>query len=738
MQVAIEAVQAKKRAADFATAHALAERALAAAAGDRGLLAAELCAEGAEALRRLGRWSDSAAWLERAAAALDDVADGPERTKRLRHIDVLWGLLDLARGWPDLAWDAVQRVNTRPAADRADARDAALLELNVRRALDHGPEPAFALQRAVERRFGTSHEIRLRCASIVLQQTAPAPGQLALADEWLAAARVAPGLEHNERNFARLLAIIGSLNAGDLPRAAELLAELRRANAGRPATAMLNLPALALRHALDAGVAPAELRARVAEADAAWREALATLRRQPAPSHGLGPLAALDRQRLLCELLRARLHLEPGEPGVRAALALMVDAEAAGTMARALGVVVPGVDEVLGAAGDARGGTLAYFAGPERALLFVLARGRADAFELPVRGVVLERQARALTHALQSERADPAAARSDIEAATAELARMLLPADVRARLRPWRAVAIAGLESLGYVPFELLRLDGGKRLGETHAVGYLPSLAVGTWMRRHRPPLAPAGTVQALLTACPDVAPPGAGEDRALPFTAAEQHQLTGAANGVFSLRSGRDATLAASRELLAGAAYWAVLAHGIRDDRRTDPQGVLFGDGTIAWAGEFETLPLPPYVMLGCCRAGRGRIRRGDDGRHLLHGAAMLAGARAVVTPWLDVDYRDTLQLMAAVHRGLFADGLPLDEALQQARVEAAANGDALTPFLFHVHGLGGAALAPPAPAAAGAGTAATAWLAAVLAAVGLAGAVGCARHCARRRTTH
>ncbi|MBZ0150571.1 MAG: CHAT domain-containing protein, partial [Planctomycetes bacterium] len=79
--------------------------------------------------------------------------------------------------------------------------------------------------------------------------------------------------------------------------------------------------------------------------------------------------------------------------------------------------------------------------------------------------------------------------------------------------------------------------------------------------------------------------------------------------------------------------------------------------------------------------------------------GAALIGGARGVVSPWVDVDYRATLSLMGELHRGLFERGLPLDEALRQARLAVAGPDDdgPIDAWLFHLYGVGDTPLCPP-----------------------------------------
>lgn len=693
LTIVLDEVRALKNANRSREALALVEDALSRVPAD-GVLVGRLMCQGAEALRTLRRWDESEAWLVRAARLAHALEQGPDQTSLLRHVDVLSGLLDWSRGLPDLAFEAVERVRQRPPADRDEARDGCLLELLVLRALGYEPAAGRRIVEAHEARYGRNQDLRIRAAAMVMDQQPAETGDLATARQWLEDAASDPELQPRERDIARIFNVIGSLNAGDVARAAVQIEQLQQSLQQAGAEPPLNVPALALRHAMDAHLDRALVQARHDEALAAWQTFLTTWARQNPSPRGLGPMAAADRQRLLAELMRVCMWLTAGQGGVRTALQLLLDAETQGTMARSVDARGIDVETVVSTVPPANGGIVTYVAGPDRTWIFTITRDDVQAVELPVRSLVLERETRQLAAVLQSYRADPELGRREVAAATERLAALLLPPAVCRRLHDWRSVVIVGLESLGYVPFELLRPAGAARLGETHAISYLPSLAMGVWLQQRRPETPTTSEPRALLTACPEVLGDDATVDSpVLAFGPPEQRALVAhAGEAAFDVLCGAHATLTASAARFPGACYWAVVAHGVRNDRRADPQGVRFGDGRVAWAADLEALALPPFVFFGSCRAGRGRLRRGDDGRHLLHGAAMLAGARAIVTPWLDVDYRATLQLMAATHTAMFADGLPLAAALLQARRQLVGQlgDDDLTPFLFHVHGLG------------------------------------------------
>src|SRR5262249_53621798 len=160
--------------------------------------------------------------------------------------------------------------------------------------------------------------------------------------------------------------------------------------------------------------------------------------------------------------------------------------------------------------------------------------------------------------------------------AAQESADVLLPPLLRRSLAGWSSVAIVGLESLGYLPFELLPGPDGRRLGTTHAVTYLPSLPVGVWLAEHRRAAATPrpGAARVRIIACPDAVAPATLRDRPqpLPFGDEETANLCAATAGT-EVQVLRGAAATASACFGAdGSDFVQVLAHGVRDERRADP----------------------------------------------------------------------------------------------------------------------------------------------------------------------
>ncbi|MBL8752773.1 MAG: CHAT domain-containing protein, partial [Planctomycetes bacterium] len=349
----------------------------------------------------------------------------------------------------------------------------------------------------------------------------------------------------------------------------------------------------------------------------------------------------------------------------------------------------------------------------------------------------LSRQLVDSVHLARHGTADDRRRQADAERTLAEL---LLPSALAAAITPLERLTIVGLDSHGYVPFEALRRPDGRRLGTAHAIAYLPSANLGCWLARNRPAPTPAASIDLRLVACPEVVPTGSPTLQPLAFSRTERDELLHAASAANArVFLGSTATLDAA--LGHPTSLLEIVAHGVRDERRSDPQGIVFGDGQTAWTNDFATRQLPSWVVFAACRAGRGRFRPGDDGRHLLGGASLLAGARAVLAPHLEIDYRTTLALLGALNRGLLHDGVPFDEALRRARVAIGGDDAPVDAFLLHLHGLGdvplvAAAGGEPRPATITQEEGGrTGWLPWLLAAAAIA-AVGATVALRRRRT--
>lgn len=676
-----------------------------------------ICVDAASVHRRAFRWSEAQAWLERAsAAAMTDE----------QRLFVAVGRASLAfeRGLPDLAAAAVAEAEelARDTENALAVHAATFASLRLDTVLDRKAEAiarfeAFAAGPAaawLEREgfTGRTEQLAIRAAMAVLQDPDAAASDAARATGWLDAALLSDTTSVDEKRLARNVKLAWLLDQGRLDDAAGLLAEAEAdlsalADSGAALNERsLHLAALAVRHASLAGSQPGVLAERCEALRSLFDEMLARWAEQPAGRSGVGPLFFADRRMALAELIGATVALRREPEPESAALQHVIRAQSLGSLARELGAGEVTAAEVRSTLAGPERGVLVFVPGAAASHVFAVAADRTRHSRIEAGAFTIDRLRRRLLVAMQAVRGGSggAALRGELADARARLSRALLPDSVREALSGWRHVTVVGLESLGYLPFEYLESSDGRALGIARSVGYLPSLPVGVWLARERPARAPrpAGQGRVLLAACPDLvlADPPRGFSP-LPFGAAEKAQL---ADGLEAARVGwlTGGEAAFDRILALDPAdhdVLQILAHGVRDEHRDDPQGVALPGGHL-WGPDLERRALPGLVVLTACRAGRGRLRRGDDGRHLWSGAALVGGARAVVLPWLEVDYRATLAFSAAMHGELFGAGVAVEEALRRARARCLADDpEAIDPFLFHLVGLGEAPLAEPAP---------------------------------------
>ncbi len=657
--------------------------------GAQPLLSARHCYEVAECSRLLKRWEDAHHWHDRGEEALVAVPPGTEQ-QRWRVMHVLGrGFVHLDRGMIEEAMQAVVDAEQAGLA-RVDEREVhearAKLELRVMRLLDQ-PRGARRALREFEARFRPNRVLRILCAMVIRHDPLSTVAEQEEVAGWLDEAMD----DSSYGMMARLVRILQLLDRGEHAAAADAIQVAERLlPAGMALDRRLALQVFALRHALDSGAPESVVRERHAAAHTGWRQRLELAAAAPVIRGGNGLLFEVELLRGLDQLMRTHIRLD-GERGACLALERLLEIERLGTMARTVEAPTVSVDELQRRLAVDGRGLLVYVPAIERTWLFTIDARSVRAFELPTTVLAVDRLARELLFAIDAGRTggDDGAG---LRAAEQAITEALLPPPIAELVAGWSRVAICGGERTGYVPFELLRLPDGRRLGAALPLSYLPSLVVGAWLA-NQPSPAPVAAPHMLLVACPDAAPtaPGASRVESLPFGAAEAEALTGASPEAFRVLTGSRADLTAIGAGLDGVHLATFLVHGMRDERRVDRQGLLLGDGSVLWGNGLESLSLPHWLFLGSCRAGDGRARRGDDGRHHLSGAAQLAGARVVVVPSLDVAYRPTVQLLAVLHEAVLS-GAPFDEALRRARV-AVAGTDGEGPidaFLFHQHGLG------------------------------------------------
>ncbi len=497
---------------------------------------------------------------------------------------------------------------------------------------------------------------------------------------------VQPGLSPGQRALAAAKAVQKLLQRGDVAAAAaryETLLELVPIDAkgtdGRSAALGIEL---ALRGR--ACVAPATL----LSATRAVFEAMLAAR--GSGSQGDGAFLHLDdRCTLLANLVRFEEHLAPGGEGARRALEHVLAVHAASLPAATM--AAPELTSRLLGPGH---GLLVFVPGRfATALLCVHADGDVEVFPLPAAGVLRPR-IDAMHRAVDSVVRDGSGV-AELDRQAHDLAALLLPPAVAARLATWQRLSISGAGLLQNLRFELLPVAraGGEQapLGRALPVDYPANLLRSARAEPARQQGAVVFAASLLTEAAGHVA-----ERFPSPLAAAccEPHRQCAGAVPVQLLDEA--ATPAEVRAALLDARIVHVVGHGLRDVEGERAYGIALSRGVsddgLLWGDTVVELDLRGLlVLLSGCRAGRTLAQRSNDPlRPSLAGCLLAAGARAVLVPTTDVALGDHLDAMARVHEALVG-GKPLAVALHAARSAPAANARAgLELLLVQVHGCG------------------------------------------------
>src|SRR4029077_19505184 len=99
-------------------------------------------------------------------------------------------------------------------------------------------------------------------------------------------------------------------------------------------------------------------------------------------------------------------------------------------------------------------------------------------------------------------------------------------------------------------------------------------------------------------------------------------------------LRTGKDATLAALKELPESTLVLQIFTHGKLDWEREEPatfllQGATEKEGLWCGAEELRETPIPPLVLLTVCGGDMMPRRRGDGGAAGFAGTFFASGTR-------------------------------------------------------------------------------------------------------------
>jgi hypothetical protein len=669
------------------------ERALAQFPGDpeaRPYLLAAL----ADERRTAGEWSRAWARLseaEEARAALE--ADGLARDLRVleRTLAGVRCQLELAWVLPDQAVQSYERERRAFDAGARDPESHLDLLLNASGVALATGRPSilgsslarFEKELGQEQLFADRPAAR---AQLLARQALMRalledvdPGAEPRATALLAAAFEDEALDEAHRASLVICLFERALADGDLDAAADWLERPARAQGAQELTAFL--VAARAKVALARAADREELERHIAEVRAQYEAFLRSFRERPEREGGLAYLAWRSRRLLLGTVLELALALDGEEHAVDA----LLPQQALGSLARRLeckpGTLAEARKELLGPGT----GLLLYLPGWRSTHLFCVDSGDVVHAEIPW-DYDIEQPPRELADLLSSSpstfsEGERARQLANIEELARGLAARLLPEVARERLRRWKGVYLAGVESLGALPFECFPLDG-VRLGERIALAYLPSLPVGLELARRPPRKVEEGGLDLILVAAPELA--GATSRRYLLASFALEGASASALTSPFArslLLTGKEARWSRVCEELASGAprVLHLLLHGVNDPTRELSGGLALasddGDSDgLLWCEELLSAGFasPPLVILSACGSARGPRRVGDDGLWQLGGAFLSHGALCTVQAAGDIALEPTLALTASFTRELARDSSPA-EAMRSARAELA-----------------------------------------------------------------
>ncbi|MEM7307467.1 MAG: CHAT domain-containing protein [Planctomycetota bacterium] len=494
-----------------------------------------------------------------------------------------------------------------------------------------------------------------------------------------------------ELSLARLLLYRDELEAASdlLASAGTRLAAWQSATVGHPpASERAFFEGLRVWRALLAEAPAEELAGRLDELEDALDAVLRSFRATPVLPDGVGFLHLAHRRSALGFFLLGCAELGQEER----ALAMLLRADALGSLARRAGVAAPS-PAVLRAELAADGGGV-WIVLPTLEHTHVLAVDEAGVEHALAPGLFeLDATVRGFRRSLTRWRAPQPGDEERIEAFGERLAGELFPDAIARRVAEWEHVYAVGAQYLRDLELDALPF-GDTRLGLAKALSHLPSITLGVHLARRwsnaeatepdgppsAPPIPPAPNELLLLVAAnpaPEAARFG-GELPSLPFDDADRGRLT----APFGERARALLGDGATREHLLGLDLSDVrllhlVAHGVHDRARELPTGLALNPATddddgVLWASDLVGFDAPDVVVLSACGAARGRKRLGEDGATHLGGAFLERGAEAVLIASEDIELHATLRLSELLHAEL-ARGAPLAEALRRARVQLA-----------------------------------------------------------------
>lgn len=489
------------------------------------------------------------------------------------------------------------------------------------------------------------------------------------------------------------------IESGNWGRARELVDELRRLHPQWPTPRCGSNPTAITVDAYDARV-----RYETAADDAARRAVLEDFERSfelflrawseaPDRDAGIAFLRYGERALVLDELLRMCLAVDGPELGAKRALQWLGNAQLLGSLATHWKLARKPVEEWLAPLVVDGAGVIFVQSGRQQSTLFVV-----DSAGIVTRPLASDWRINVKVGALRGAVARAVRSKGDGSAPPVEEAReladLVLPADLRARVASWSHAWALGVESLGTLAFELVPLADGRRLGDVLPISYVPSLPVAAELatRARVRGAEPESATKAAVLAAPSVAPAVASKwkSSALSIDRAVFDTWSDAWGGRFESWLGD----AATSQALCGAGASGVdalqvIVHGIEDVSRESAAGLLLaGEHGEFWTDALRG-PTPRLVMLAACQIDDRPVRIGDDGRAGWAGRLAIEGSDCVVLTPVDLELKRALAFFELVQRSL-ARGRAPAAALVDARRELAKSGARAQDYLIYAWGAG------------------------------------------------
>jgi hypothetical protein len=374
----------------------------------------------------------------------------------------------------------------------------------------------------------------------------------------------------------------------------------------------------------------------------------------PPREGGIGFLLFEDRRTLLATLMRLARACHGEQEGAARALSYLLRAEERGSLADLLDAPKANLELIRLELLPKHGGLLTYLPSGAGSIVVALDDEIIRMWDLPPSDE-WNRARERLALALQVPEEYSEENERRLTTSIKELRDFLIPESLDDQIGEWEMVTIVGSESLSGIPFETLplRSRGNRPLGLELAVSYLPSSTIGLALANRsaaRGTVSPTESVRVLVAVGMGETRSGSSpsEPRLIPWNNSDGARLAGhwSSKEVETLTDparARKAVLESGDRTLA---VLEVFAHGVQDESRERNWGFSFDPMNELWCEDIERSSCPPLVALAVCGAGKGRLRRGDDGVSHLGGAFFTAGADCVLISDQELSFEATLAL--------------------------------------------------------------------------------------------